>query len=213
MHSLTKFKINDNIIHMKINKAEFATSVADGKKIILDNKDMIAFVGRSNVGKSSLLNFLVNNKSLARTSSTPGRTRLINYFLINNEFYFVDLPGYGFAKGSKTESGKWDGLMDPFFTNTNTLKLVCILVDSRIKPTELDKHMITYLSYYQIPFIVIATKCDKLPKSKIKPAMQVIANELGLAIGNIYPCSSEKKTGKEEILLKFDQFIGENNDK
>ena len=112
---------------MRIIKAEFLKSVASGKNIINDNKEMIAFVGRSNVGKSSLLNFLVNNKNLARTSSTPGRTRLINYFLINNEFYFVDLPGYGFAKGSKEESDKWDELMDPFFTDTNGLKLVCIL--------------------------------------------------------------------------------------
>ena len=194
---------------MKINKAEFVKSVADGKNIIRDGKDMIAFVGRSNVGKSSLLNFLANNKSLARTSSTPGRTRLINYFLINDNFYFVDLPGYGFAKGAKSESDKWDELMNPFFVHSDRLKLVCILVDSRIKPTDLDKHMITYLSYYQIPYIIIATKCDKLPKSKIKPTMHIVANELGLAIGNVYPCSSEKKTGKEEILKKFDQFIGE----
>ena len=193
---------------MKITNSQFVKSVAKGNDIINDSKSMIAFVGRSNVGKSSLLNFLVNNKSMARTSSTPGRTRLINYFLINNEFYFVDLPGYGFAKGSKEESSKWDSLMDPFFTNSKNLKLVCVLVDFRIEPTKLDKSMITYLTYYQIPFIVIATKSDKLPKTKLKPTIQKLANGLGLAIGNVYITSSSNKQGKEEILTKFEQFLG-----
>lgn len=196
---------------MRIEKAEFVKSVASGKNIIIDNKKKIAFVGRSNAGKSSLLNFLVGQKGLARTSNTPGRTRLINYFLINNDFYFVDLPGYGFAKGTREESDKWDALMNPFFTESNELNLVCVLMDCRHKPSELDHSMITYLRYYNIPYIVIVTKCDKLPKTKIKPALQTIASALGMAIGNVYPCSSEKKTGKEELLKKFDQFIIEEN--
>ncbi len=192
---------------MRITSTKFIKSVANGKDIINDGKNMIAFVGRSNVGKSSLLNFLVNNKNMARTSSTPGRTRLINYFLINNDFYFVDLPGYGFAKGSKEESSKWDDLMDPFFTDSEKLKLVCVLVDCRISPTELDRNMITYLTYYQIPFIVIATKSDKLPKTKLKPTIQKLASDLGLAIGNVYITSSSNKQGRDEVLQKFEQFL------
>lgn len=194
---------------MRIVKSQFITSVASGKNILNDNKPQIAFVGRSNVGKSSLLNFLTNNKNLARTSSTPGRTRLINYFLINDAFYFVDLPGYGFAKGGKKEdSDKWDKLMDPYFVDSENLKLVCILLDVRIEPTELDKNMITYLTYYNIPYIIIATKCDKLPKSKIKPAIQKLASGVGVGEGNVFKSSSNDKLGKEEILLKFEQFIG-----
>lgn len=195
---------------MKILTSKFITSVANGNNIIQDNNSIIAFVGRSNVGKSSLLNFLTNNKNLARTSSTPGRTRLINYFLINNGVYFADLPGYGFAKGNKQESSKWDDLMDPFFTNSKNLKLVCVLVDCRIDPTELDKNMITYLSYYAIPYIVIATKCDKLPKTKIKPTLTKLANGFGLPLANIYMSSSNNKQGREALLDKFDQFIDNN---
>jgi len=192
---------------MKITNTQFIKSVANSKDIVNDSKKMIAFVGRSNVGKSSLLNFLVNNKNMARTSSTPGRTRLINYFLINNDFYFVDLPGYGFAKGSKEESSKWNDLMDPFFTNSKELRLVCVLVDCRIPPTDLDRSMITYLTYYQIPFIIIATKSDKLPKTKLKPTIQKLATDLGLAIGNVYITSSSNKQGREEVLNKFNQFM------
>ncbi len=200
------------IIGMKIINSKFIKSVANGEQIISDNLPMIAFVGRSNVGKSSLLNFLANNKNLARTSSTPGRTRLINYFMINNNMYFVDLPGYGFAKGSKIESNKWDDLMDPFFTNTRSLKLVCLLSDIRIEPTELDKSMVTYLTYYQIPFVIVATKCDKVPKTKLKLQLQMLANGYGVGIANIFAASSNNKFGKEQLLSYFDKMI-ENNDK
>ncbi len=192
---------------MRVTSAKFIKSVAKGDQIILDNKPIVAFVGRSNVGKSSLLNYLTSSKKLAKTSSTPGRTRLINYFLINEDIYFVDLPGYGFAKGNKTENSKWDELMDPFFVNSKNLKLVCVLMDCRIKPTPLDYNMLTYLNYYQIPYIVVATKCDKLPKTKVKPAIQAMANELGLGVDNIFATSSNNLQGKIELLDKFDQFV------
>ena len=198
---------------MKISKSSFALSVAD--KRLSDGKPQISFVGRSNVGKSSLLNMLVNNKKLARTSSTPGRTRLINYFAItgtmqdntSKDFYFVDLPGYGFAQASKMEIGKWQSLIEPFLVNNEDLKCTCVLVDARHDASPLDKQMIKFLVYYNIPFIIIATKCDKLPKSKIKPTLAKLATGLGVVAGNIYGTSSDTGYGKQEVLDKLEQFL------
>ncbi len=192
---------------MKITKSAFVTSVANPSKFLNDGKGEIAFVGRSNVGKSSLLNMLVNNKKLAKTSSLPGRTRLINYFIINDSFYFVDLPGYGFAKASKQEAFGWQSLIEPYLIKNNNLKCVFVLVDSRIEPTENDKQMIDFLVYYNIPFVIIATKCDKFAKSKIKPALLKIANSLNVGVGNIIGVSNETGFGKEEVLAKVEQFI------
>ena len=194
---------------MKITKSSFVTSVANPKNILIDDKCQIAFVGPSNVGKSSLINMLVNNSKLCKTSATPGRTRLINYFLINEEFYFVDLPGYGYAQAAKEAVYGWQGLIEPYLINNEQLKCVCALIDVRHEPTEQDKQMINYLHYYQLPFIIIATKCDKLPKSKVKPALNKLANTLKVGVGNVYGVSSETKFGREELLSKFEQFINE----
>lgn len=197
---------------MEIKSAKFETSVANSNNILKNGKQEIAFVGRSNVGKSSLINMLVKNSKLCRTSSTPGRTRLINYFNINDEFYFVDLPGYGYAKASKTEVDGWQSMIEPYLIDNPQLKCVCMLVDSRFEPTAQDKQMLKFLNYYQIPFIIIATKCDKFGKSQIKPQMQKIANYLGVGKDNVFASSSEKMIGRFEILNKFDQFIEKNND-
>lgn len=193
---------------MKITSSKFIISV--GKTSIENpqlNLQQIAFVGRSNVGKSSLINALCNHSKLCKTSNTPGRTRLINYFLINDKFYFVDLPGYGFAQASKTEVSSWQSLIDPYLTNNPNLKCICVLVDIRHKPSVQDKQMIDYLVFHGLPFIVIATKSDKLGKSQIKPQLQVIASELKMAIANIYAISNETKQGRDEILHKLDQFL------
>jgi len=197
---------------MEIKSAKFETSVASSNNILKNGKQEIAFVGRSNVGKSSLINMLVKNSKLCRTSSTPGRTRLINYFNINDEFYFVDLPGYGYAKASKVEVDGWQSMIEPYLIDNPQLKCVCMLVDSRFEPTAQDKQMLKFLNYYQIPFIIIATKCDKFGKSQIKPQMQKIANYLGVGKDNVFASSSEKMIGRIEILNKFDQFIEKNND-
>lgn len=194
---------------MQITDSKFIKSVADSNKLVEDAFKQVAFVGRSNVGKSSLINMLCVNKKLARTSSTPGRTRLINYFLINNSFYLVDLPGYGYAKASKVEVDSWQSLLEPYLLNNDKLKCVCVLVDSRINPTELDKQMINFLCYYNIPFIVIATKCDKIPKSKVKPEMLKLANKLGLGKDNIFPSSSDSSMGRVEILNKINTYLSE----
>lgn len=192
---------------MKITKSNFVTSVANPKNILIDEKNQIAFVGRSNVGKSSLINMLVNNSKLCKTSATPGRTRLINYFLINDDFYFVDLPGYGYAQATKQDVYGWQGLIEPYLINNEKLKVICALIDIRHDPTEQDKQMINYLHYYQLPFIIVATKCDKLPKSKIKPALSKLANTLKVGVGNVYGISNETRYGKEELLTKFEQFL------
>ena len=192
---------------MDIKSAKFVTSATSINSDYVENKNAIAFVGRSNVGKSSLINMLVGNSKLCKTSSTPGRTRLINYFLINDNVYFVDLPGYGFAKASKVEVDTWQSMIEPFLVENENLKCVCILVDSRIEPTAQDKQMMKFLNYYRIPFVIIATKCDKFGKSQIKPQMQKIANALGVGKDNVFPSSSETKYGRLEILNKFDQFL------
>ncbi len=192
---------------MKITKSKFITSVANSNNLLKDDKKQIAFVGRSNVGKSSLINMLVNNSKLCKTSSTPGRTRLINYFLINDGFYFVDLPGYGFAQASKTDVYGWQSLIEPYLVNNENLKCVCALVDVRHDPTEQDKQMINYLYYYQIPFIIVATKCDKLAKSKVKPALNKLASQLKVGVQNVYGVSNETQIGKNELLEKFEQFL------
>lgn len=192
---------------MKITKSSFVTSVANARNVLVDEKAQIAFVGRSNVGKSSLINMLVGNGKLAKTSSTPGRTRLINYFLINDNFYFVDLPGYGYAQASKSMVYEWQGLIEPYLIHNDALKCVCVLVDSRHEPTDQDKQMVNFLSYYNIPFIIIATKCDKHTKSGLKPALLKIANAMSVGVGNVYGASSQTRYGKDEILNKFDDLL------
>jgi len=196
---------------MIIKKAEFKTSVASRNNIIIDDRKQIAFVGRSNVGKSSLLNFLVNKK-LAKTSSTPGRTRLINYFEVNDDLYFVDLPGYGFAKGNKQEVSSWEDLIEPYLVENEQLKCVCLLVDARHEPMESDKQMSYVLNYYKIPYIVIATKCDKLPKSKHNVVKNTISGALGLGRENIIISSVDNRLGKAEILEKLEMYLNPSDD-
>lgn len=192
---------------MKVVSAEFITSI--GK--IAGYKDYgmpeITFVGRSNVGKSSLINALTNNKKLAKTSSSAGRTRLVNLFLINQRFILVDLPGYGYAKAGKEAQKEWKKLIDGYLESSNQLKIIFVLVDIRIKPSELDKQMLNYLYFYNMSFKVLATKADKLPKSQIKPSLHKIAVELGLGDDDIMPVSAESKLGLQEVLDFIDTTI------
>jgi len=189
---------------MKIN-AKFITSVVSADKFIHSDKCVIAVAGKSNVGKSSLINVLANQRKLARTSVTPGRTRLINYFDFG-EFLLADLPGYGFAKVSKTEKQKWGELMNAFFQK-GQMDHLFILVDIRHDPTQEDREMIEYAYHYAIPFSVIATKADKLGKSKIKPRAYEIASALKIGRDDIIPVSSENGYGKDAVLLEIEQAI------
>ena len=196
---------------MKITLAEFITSIGDITKYKDYSMPEITFVGRSNVGKSSLINALTNYKKLAKTSSLAGRTRLVNLFLINKKFILVDLPGYGYAKAGKEAQQEWQGLIEGYLQKSKQLKMVFVLVDIRIKPTEQDKQMINYLYYYNMPFKVVATKADKIGKSQIKPYLANIANELGLGIADIFAVSAQTKYGLDEVLSYMDNVLDYDN--
>ncbi len=184
---------------MIIKSAEFVTSVASQQKLQDFGLPEFAFVGRSNVGKSSLINALTNRKKLAKASSTPGRTRLINFFRINNAFMFVDLPGYGYALASKAEQSQWQGLIGTYLEYSTSLRRVFVLVDIRHEPSEKDKQMLEYLYYYNQPFSVIATKADKIARGQIDKHLTIIANTLGIGKDNIIPASAETGYGLDKI--------------
>ena len=195
---------------MKINNAEFVISVASADKFLKTDKPIIAVAGKSNVGKSSLINMLANKKKLAKTSTTPGRTRLINYFDFG-EFMLADLPGYGFAKVSKEEKKKWGALLESFLS-TQKICLLLSLVDIRHDPTADDKMMINYLYHYAVPFALVATKADKLGKTKIKPRVKEIASDLRVGFADITATSAETGYGKDELLSIIENAISSNQE-
>ena len=190
-----------------IKQAEFVTSAGLGSPYPEKTAAEIAIVGKSNVGKSSLINSLCNNKKLAKTSSNPGKTRLINFFKINREFYFVDLPGYGFARVSREEKQKWALLIDDYLLNEEMLCHVLFLVDIRHEPTADDAEMYNFLVRRNLPFTVVATKSDKLPKSQIKNRIRHLAAVFKLGEADILPVSGLLKTGKEAVLDKIERII------
>ena len=168
----------------------------------------IAIAGKSNVGKSSFINFMTNQNKLAKTSSEPGRTRLINFFKINKgEYYFVDLPGYGYARVNKTEKQKWGGLIEGYLQKSPNLINVFMLVDVRHEPSEDDKIMVKYLYATGTPFTLIATKADKLSRSQQMKTRQVIANAFGVGVSDIILTSASAKTGKDDVLAKIDSLL------
>lgn len=185
---------------MKIIQAEYITSAVDQKGLIDDGKSQFAFVGRSNVGKSSLINCLVGQKRLAKTSSTPGLTKMVNYFLINDQFYFVDLPGYGYAKTNHANKKTWASVIETYLIDNQNLRTIFVLLDLRHNPTQLDKEMINFLVFHSIPFKIIATKADKIAKSKIPQASTKLAKELALRQEMISAISSENGYGVKQLL-------------
>lgn len=186
---------------MEIKQSEFIISAVTKKQYPDDNKIEIAFVGRSNVGKSSLINTLTNRRKLAKTSSTPGKTRLINFFLINNEFYFVDLPGYGYAKVSKEAKKTWGKMIEDYLTNRPQLKRVLLLVDCRHKPTGDDIMMYEWIKHYNYDVTIVATKSDKLTRNELNKNTKIIREALKLEKNDkLMYFSSLKKQGKEELL-------------
>lgn len=193
---------------MLIKQSEFITSAVKPNQYPTDNRPEIAFVGRSNVGKSSIINSLTNRRSLAKVSSTPGKTRLVNFFLINNKFYLVDLPGYGYAKVSKVEKESWGKIIENYLLNRPVLKKVVLLVDSRHKPSDDDILMYNWIKHYNYNTVIIATKKDKLKKSEIAKNEKIIKETLGLkSEEKILFYSSLTKEGREEILdILFGEF-------
>ena len=197
---------DENMEKVVIKNAEFITSAARKEQFLKPDKPMIAVCGKSNVGKSSFINMMANRKKLAKTSSEPGRTRLVNYFDFG-AFILADLPGYGFARVSKTEKEKWAKTLDAFFKDKDKISHVFMLVDARHDPTADDLQMMEYLHYHILPFTVILTKADKLSKMKLKEHKKAIAADLYLGEGNLLATSSETGYGKEDVLSKIAQVI------
>ncbi len=171
----------------------------------------IAFAGRSNVGKSSLINALMNRKALARTSSQPGKTQTVNYYNINNELYFVDLPGYGYTKIAKSEKEKWGKMVERYLRTSRQLRAIFLLVDIRHEPNANDKLMYDFIVSNGFEPVIIATKLDKIKRTQLDKHLKQIRDTLGLLTDTvIYPFSALNKSGKEEIYEKIDEIL-ENN--
>lgn len=185
---------------MKIRSSEITMSAVHKSQYPTDGIPEIALAGRSNVGKSSLTNALLNRRNFARTSSTPGKTRTINFYLINKEFFFVDLPGYGYAKVAKSEKEKWGQVMERYLQDREELCAIFLLVDIRHEPTQDDKMMYDWIKYYGYDCVVIATKADKISRGQYLKHMSIIRKKLQLEKDEkIIPVSSSKKTGIEEL--------------
>lgn len=195
---------------MDIKTAEFTLSSPRVSMCPNDNKPEYAFIGRSNVGKSSLINMLCRNKKLAKTSSTPGKTLLINHFLINREWYLVDLPGYGFAKRSKTEVAKLDQMIRGYLLQREQLVNVFVLIDIRLEAQKIDLEFINWLGQSSIPFAIIFTKADKLSTQKVNQQVEAykqVLLETWEELPPYFVTSAEKRLGREEVL----DYIGQIN--
>ena len=191
---------------LRITNAKFITSAASKSQFIDSGKPIIAVCGKSNVGKSSFINMLAGQKKLAKTSQTPGRTRLINYFDMG-EFVLADLPGYGFARVSKEEKAKWARLLDDFFAEKDKIAHVFSLCDIRHDPTADDLTMVNYLYQTVLPFTIIATKADKLSRSQIDKSLVNIAAIYKCGKGNIIATSAQTKQGMDEVLKRIETII------
>ena len=186
---------------INLQKAEFILSAVAPKFFLRDGLPQVAFSGRSNVGKSSVINRLLNRKNFARVGAAPGKTTQINYFKIDNAFYLVDLPGYGYAKVSKAERDRWGKLMESYFADPELMTLGVMIVDSRHKPTADDCTMARWYREAGCPHVVVANKLDKLKKSQVEPNLQVIRETLELGEGDVViPFSAEKGTGRQELV-------------
>lgn len=194
---------------MEITSAKFTLSSPHVGMCPNDDKPEYAFIGRSNVGKSSLINMLCRNKKLAKTSATPGKTMLINHFIINDEWYLVDLPGYGYAKRSKTEIHKLSQMIRGYILQREQLVNVFVLIDVRLEPQNVDLEFINWLGESQVPFTIIFTKADKLTKSKVQANVAGYCKKLSETweeLPKYFVTSSESRTGRDEVLNYIDDI-------
>ena len=193
---------------LNLNNAEFIRSAAAPKQFIHSPLPKIAFAGRSNVGKSSVINRLLNRKQFAKVGATPGKTVHVHYFLIDGRMYFVDLPGYGFAKVSQSERERWSLLMENFFADNRAFDFGILIVDARHKPTADDVQMASFFRESGQPFLVVANKLDKLKKSEIEPSTQMIRETLGLEVETVLiPFSAEKGDGRDALLGQLTRLL------
>lgn len=192
---------------MVIKSAKFITSLAELKDFPGRGMPEIAIVGKSNVGKSSLINKLANNGKLARTSSEPGKTRLINLYELNHQLMLVDLPGYGFAKVSHDEKKRWAGMIEGYLSGSENIKLALQLVDMRHKPSDDDVDMINYLRHFGIPVLTVCTKADKLSRSEQNRAKPVICRSLAVQPWDLIPFSSVSGAGRDQLLERLEAII------
>ncbi|TMN21097.1 ribosome biogenesis GTP-binding protein YihA/YsxC [Lentibacillus cibarius] len=193
---------------MKVTEAELVISAVSQKQYPNNRLPEIALAGRSNVGKSSFINKLIQRKNLARTSSKPGKTQTLNFYKINDAFYFVDVPGYGYAKVSKREREKWGVMMEEYFETQALLRACVLITDLRHEPTKDDVQMYAFLKYHELPVIIIATKMDKVPKGKRAKQLKQTFQTLSVESGDIViPFSAETGEGKEEAWRYIRQYI------
>lgn len=193
---------------MNVQEAEIVMSAVSPLQYPSTGFPEIALAGRSNVGKSSFINNLIKRKALARTSSKPGKTQTLNFYLINNQFYFVDVPGYGYAKVSKTERAKWGEMLETYFLQRETLSHVFLVVDFRHEPTADDIQMKNFIQYYDLPFTVIATKADKIPRGKWNQHLSKTKKALNLeTTDSIVIYSSETGEGKDKVWSIVQKYL------
>lgn len=193
---------------MKINSVDLAISAVRRSQYPTDNKPEFLLVGRSNVGKSSFINTLINRKNYARTSASPGKTQTINFYLVNEQFYLVDAPGYGFANLSKNKKKKFGLMMEDYLTSRENLKQVFMLIDFRHKPSSDDILMYNFLKHYKIPVTIVATKSDKIGITKQQSQRSMLLSELDLVVGDDFIVfSNVTKTGKNEVQEKIERII------
>ncbi|WP_194776427.1 ribosome biogenesis GTP-binding protein YihA/YsxC [Pararhodonellum marinum] len=195
-----------------IKKATFLVSNSDFKNCPATSKPEVALIGRSNVGKSSLINMLTNNKSLAKTSGTPGKTQLINHFDIDDKWLMVDLPGYGFAKASKTLKKDWDQMIRGYLTHRENLQVTFVLIDSRLEPQKIDLEFILWCAQNEVAVVLIFTKSDKLSNSKVKQNVNKFLKEMEKMFEEpplYFISSAEKGRGKEEIIGFIEELVEE----
>jgi GTP-binding protein len=191
---------------MKITSAEFVKSAFNRSQWVADGRPEVAFLGRSNVGKSSLINSLLARRGLARTSNTPGRTQSINFFLIDEKFYFADLPGYGYAKVSKTMRADWGKMAEEYLTEREELRLCIQLVDARHDPSRLDQQLNEWLIHSNKPYIVVATKSDKLSRNELQKSLKVIRQTFEAS--DVLAYSSQTSAGRDELWSRILEAVG-----
>ena len=193
---------------MKVNNVSLAAVAVKKEQYPADGRPEVAFVGKSNVGKSSLINTMLNRKALARTSQNPGKTRTINFYDVENEIYLVDLPGYGYARAAKTEIEKWGKMIESYLLKREELRAIIMLVDIRHEPGANDRMMYDWLKHYGYNIIIVATKSDKLKRSQLQKHTAMLKKAFELNKEDILiPFSSENKSGREELWTVIDDIV------